>query len=123
MNLPPGARQIVEARQSGHKPELGVVVSFVGSTDLDGPHVYPRSGEVYDWRFLRDLQVSIVVKRGVDAADAMRKIFAETMPTTGYPWILDLEAKHVSYLHNTKPRRSSRINPNSQAYRSFFPCS
>lgn len=120
MNMPSGARAIVKARTAGQKPADGVIVSFVGQTDLEGHHVFARSGEVYDWRFLRGLDVSIVVKAGVDARDAMRRIFSETLPTTGYPWIVDTERKELAYLVRTKPMEIRRIRPGSETWQGFF---
>jgi hypothetical protein len=65
---PRNARSILEARRRGAlKPGDHVAISFVGSTDLDMPHVFVDSGMRYDLGFLEGLHVSVVAAPGIDA--------------------------------------------------------
>lgn len=77
------------------KPGETVIASFIGSTNFAEPHVFCGSGVRYDWRFLRGLQVAIVVKPGIDAQHAMRSVFELTEP---YPTLVDVERQVVGSL-------------------------
>lgn len=87
---PRNVQSVSRARARGI--ERGLVVSFVGETCIEGPHVYVDSGGVYDWRFALDLPVAVVVTRGVDARPVFRDLFLVAML---YPTIVDFDREHV----------------------------
>jgi hypothetical protein len=80
-----------------------IVVSFVGSTGYDNPHVFADSGKQYDWTFTKDLHCTIVVKPGVDAAHAMRSICAQADWFEGYPILVDAERQQLAYIVTPNP--------------------
>lgn len=103
--LPPGAGEIVRARLEGMKPALPVIVSFVGLTQWDGQHVFPKPGQAYDWGWTEGLQVAIVTAEGLDPTDAIRGCFwPEYAHKAGYPTLIDVELEAVSHVVATLPR-------------------
>jgi len=103
--LPPGAAAVVHARLQGQKPALPIIVSFVGPTEWEGVHVYPKPGQAYDWGWTEGLRVVIVTAEGLDPIDAIRGCFwLEHAHKTGFPTLIDVDLKAVSYVIATLPR-------------------
>ena len=61
MKLARGAWEIVEARRRGERPELPVIVSFVGGVRTLNPVVRAEPG-VDEWGYLADLVVFVFVR-------------------------------------------------------------
>lgn len=120
MNLPRNAQAIVTMRAEGWKPEDPVIVSYVGDTGFDNPHVYANSGEEYDWRFLKGLQVSIFVRPNVNAKHAMKALFAEADLMQGYPWLVDVELKHAACIIENNPIQLWHLIDGSDIWQEFF---
>jgi len=93
-HLPRNAASIVELRLAG-KIAAGdcIVVSFVGSTPIDAPHVFCDPGKRYDWRFARDLHATIVTQRGIDISHVNGDLAEMTM---AYPSMVDFERQVVA---------------------------
>lgn len=101
--IPRGAQLVIDARMQGGQPRDPVIVSFVGSVPWTGNvviHADPKG--VYDWRFLRDLLVQIVVKPGVEARDNLFAIFEQARL---YPTLIDLEKQQAASVLCAKPLR------------------
>lgn len=100
--LPRYATQILLARQHrGVRPDRPVIVSFVGDTGFDGPHVFPDPGVEYDWRFLFDLPAIVAVKPGIDCLPALRGVFAEARL---YPTLVDVELQSAASVIDSRLR-------------------
>lgn len=74
--LPYGAREIVETRTIGKRPADMVLVSLVGPLRELNPVVVAKPERCYDWRFLVDLEVLIVVSSAIDKALVARCVKA-----------------------------------------------
>jgi hypothetical protein len=97
--IPVGARKIIDARMAGRRPELPVVVSFLGSLDIPNPVVYPNR-LVNDWRFLFGLAVICVVKPGPDVRDDLVAIVGQAAP---YVALIEPERKLASSILSLNP--------------------
>ena len=64
--IAPGADAIIQARMRGYKPSDTVVVSLVGSFALKNPVVTADPGKQYDWRWLKGLDVALMIATGID---------------------------------------------------------
>lgn len=64
--IAPGADHIVQARMRGYKPADTVVVSLVGPFAVQNPTVLPELGKRYDWRWLKGLDVALLIATGID---------------------------------------------------------
>lgn len=99
---PRNSRSILEARRRGAlKPGDHVAISFVGSTDLDMPHVFVDSGMRYDLGFLEGLHVSVVAAPGIDAQPVLRDALALTWshPDLAYPHFVDFERQVAGVIY------------------------
>lgn len=105
--LPQQPRNIkaVEAARAAGRLSDGdpVVVSFVGDLDTGykAIHVYADSGKAYDWSGIMGLRAIVVVKPGVDCADAVRRLMLQwTLEPlrhgNDYPTLVDLERRDVA---------------------------
>lgn len=92
-----------------------LVVSFVGDTDMAGPHVYCDSGKRYDWRFAAGLQVVAVVRPGVNAAATLGDLFRSTVL---YPTVVDFDRKVVGSI--VEPGRVWPIRKGSDPWQALF---
>jgi len=117
--LPRNASQILLARQrDGMRPDLPVIVSFVGSLpEYENPKVFADPGVDYDWRFLFDLEVLIVVRPGIDCKAAIEAIFAVARL---YPTLVDIERKSAASILETKPYSDWPITRRSAAWKELF---
>ena len=61
MNLPNGAKPIVDVRLKGLKPDEMIIVSLIGQTGEANYTVYANEKAEYDWRWLRGLKVCLYV--------------------------------------------------------------
>lgn len=68
------AKQIIDARLRGLKPSDLVLVSMVGHVNAENHVVRADPGVVYDWRWVRDLELVMVVGERCDWADTMKAI-------------------------------------------------
>ena len=102
MKQPRNASSIVLGRDRGVRPADPVVISFVGDTGWENPHVYADSGEVYDWSFLTNLHVFIVVKPGIDCHQTIRDVFAVAAL---YPTLVDIESETAASVIADHPLR------------------
>lgn len=59
MNLPTGAKKIVEARLKGFKPDEMIIVSIVGRINEPNHTIFANPNGEYDWQFLTGLQVCV----------------------------------------------------------------
>lgn len=64
--IAPGADHIVKARIRGYKPADTVVVSLVGPFAVQNPTVLPEVGQRYDWRWIKGLNVALLIATGID---------------------------------------------------------
>lgn len=103
--MPGGAWPIAQARRQGLKPAEAVIVSYVGETPWQGPHVHCDSGKAYDWAWSEGLSLVIVVANGTDATDAIRGCFwPEHHNRTGFPTLIDIENRRVAYIVRLVPK-------------------
>lgn len=100
--LPRNAGAIVQARMAGKRPELPVIVSYVGSLVTPCPVVYADSAKAYDWEFLTGLATAIAVRPGIDATNAMCGLL-ERMEMH-YPMVFDIERRECFSLIRLQPR-------------------
>jgi hypothetical protein len=117
MTLPRNAQAIVRARLEGSRPADPVVVSYVGDTGWRNPHVFADAGQRYDWRFLLDLEVLIVVAKGVDVRQALLDIFAVARL---YPTLIDLEQRQAGSVIDAAPLRVWPFTPRHPAWKELF---
>ncbi len=64
--IAPGADEIVKTRLRGMRPADAVVVSLVGDFDLANPLVTPEVGKQYDWRWVKGLNIALMIASAVD---------------------------------------------------------
>lgn len=64
--IAPGGEHIVKARMRGYKPADTVVVSLVGPFAIVNPTILAEPGKQYDWRWVKDLDVALMIARGID---------------------------------------------------------
>ncbi len=120
MNLPRNAQAILDLRAGGMKPEHPVIVSFVGHTGFENPHVFVENGERCDWRFLHGLQAQIFVKPGVNAKHAMKAIFDEVDLMQSYPALVDVELKQLAFVVGNKPLKTWPVKSGTELWKEFF---
>lgn len=60
------AAPIIAARMKGKKPADLVIVSLVGPVVSDNPVVFAKADQVYDWRWVRGLDVCVYMADGID---------------------------------------------------------
>lgn len=90
---PRNARAIAAAIRAGELTRGDILVaSFIGSTPIEGPHVFCDSGFRYDWRFARSLRVVVVVNEATDARRTFDDLLHETLP---YPTLVDFDRQVV----------------------------
>lgn len=104
----------------GLKPEHPVIVSFVGTTGFDNPHAYADSGVRYDWRFVKGLAVQVFVKPGIDARDALERIFDEVDLVQAYPMLVDVERKQVAAVVENRPLSLWHVKAGGSMWKDFF---
>lgn len=68
------ADAILAARMRGKKPADMVIVSLVGPVAMDNPTVFAKVNEVYDWRWVRDLDVCLYLNDEQDWPDILKAI-------------------------------------------------
>lgn len=66
MVIAPGADHIVKARLRGYKPADAVVISLVGPFAVQNPTILPDIGQHYDWRWVKDLDVALMIAPVID---------------------------------------------------------
>ena len=121
-NLPPGGLAILDARLGGFRPS-SAVVSFVGSTRFDAPHVFPEPGKRYDWRFLARMPVYIVADSTCDMGDTLPAIFRVSDPTrVAYPTFIDPVALSIAYVIDADPIRFWTQPKGGAIWQEAFPC-
>lgn len=64
--IPPGAEPILASRMKGYKPLDMVIVSMTGPVITENPVARIETGKVYDWRWVRGLDLCLYID---DAAD------------------------------------------------------
>jgi hypothetical protein len=62
------AAGLAELRTNGFKPDLPILVSFVGDLPHTNTILHAKAGERYDWRCLAGLEVEVFVNRSVGFA-------------------------------------------------------
>lgn len=97
MAYPRGAEAVERMKRSEPRPGAPVIVVFDGQpTHFDGSvHVYPVEGHKYDWSFLADCVVHIVVRRGIDAEAVIRAVADVCAPYLG---VVDTQQKKIAYV-------------------------
>jgi hypothetical protein len=68
------APEILAARMKGLKPADMVIVSLVGPVGAENPTVFAKPEAVYDWRWVRDLDVCVYLNEEQDWADLLKAI-------------------------------------------------
>jgi hypothetical protein len=101
--LPDGALPIEQARERGQKPAGSVIVSYVGPTPWDAPHVFCESGLRYRWAWSEELPLVIVTAPGIDAGDAIRGCYWPTNPRE-FTTLIDIERRHVAFIVRLLPK-------------------
>lgn len=66
MNLPAGAKAVVEARMRGFKPAELLIVSLIGPTGEANHTIHASPKGEYDWRWMVGLDACLYVKPGID---------------------------------------------------------
>ena len=89
--LPYGGREIAELRATGKRPADMVLVSLVGPLRESNPVIVAKPDRHYDWRFLTDLEVLVVLRADVDVALARRVVTEISAEIPGYlgVWFAD----------------------------------
>ncbi len=101
---PPGAASVIESRERMDFREGPVIVSYVGTTPWDAPHVHCTSGQDYDWEWAWGLELCVVLKPGVNARDAILNCF-QRCTLDRFLTLIDIERKLVSYVVCLMPER------------------
>lgn len=114
---PRNSEPILQARMRGERPADPVVVSFVGAIDWTNPQVFAEPGIEYDWRFLVDLPVYIVVKPGIECREAIRGIFRHCAL---YPTLVDIERQIAASVVDDKPLRLWPIYREGSRWKEIF---
>lgn len=68
------AQPIVDARMRGFKPDDLVLVSLVGHVSAANPVVRAIPGTLYDWRWVRDLELCVYVGERGDWVQTLKAI-------------------------------------------------
>lgn len=118
--LPRNAQAIIDAREGGMAPADAVIVSFIGHTGFENPHVYCDPGVEYDWRFLTKLATQIYVKPGIDARSAMKALFDEADLMQTYPMLVDDERQEVAFIVDNKPLKLWALKRESDIWKGIF---
>lgn len=104
--LPPprNAAALIDYRRQGllSDHDDGVVVSYVGQTPIDAPHVFVDSGRQYDWSALAGLSAYIVVTKGIDARLAIVDL-CRCSELGKAPHLIDFEAKLLAWIVSHDP--------------------
>ena len=117
MRLPRNAKAIIKARAKGRLQDGDCfIVSFVGTTCLEEPHVYVDSDRRYDWDFVSGLHASIVVRPGVKAGQVMEDLYRLTVL---YPNLIDFEQQIVGSLVEKADGSGLKLWPRRQASESW----
>lgn len=111
----------VQAAQRARDQDAALIVSFVGDTDWSNPTVYCDSGVRYDWSFFDGLHAILIVRGGIDARHAMRQILdrSDTIGT-GYPVLLDVEAREVAMVVHGKPVNLWPVRRGTPLWQQYF---
>jgi hypothetical protein len=64
--IAPGADNIIKERMRGFRPADTVVVSLVGPFSVQNPTVQPEIGKKYDWRWIKGLDVALLIASSID---------------------------------------------------------
>ena len=117
---PRNLASLSEARARGQLDDGAiVVVSFVGPTQLDGPHVFVDGGKRYDWGFAEGRHAIIVTRPGIDTTHSMRGLFKASLP---YPTFVDFDRQIAASIVDT-PDGKLKLWPRrrgSPAWRELF---
>jgi hypothetical protein len=105
-----GAQPIIDARKRGMKPAEMILVSLVGRLNEKNHTVYANHKKVYDWLWVRGLQVCIYAAPGVDWRHMARSIAAERPSFLGV-WDADHQQGANVYL---LPHPADLDKPQSQ---------
>lgn len=100
--MPNNAWEIERVRKQGYRPASTVIVSYLGETEWQGPHVFCESGKRYAWDWSRDLSIVIVLCPGVDATDAIRGCFWPMAPNL--LTLIDVERMAVAHVLGLLPK-------------------
>lgn len=121
-DMPYGAREIADARAAGKKPAHMVIVSLIGPLREQNPVVIASTKRSYDWRFLVDLDVLIVIDSRTEKHHVKRIIDSLTSLPTRYlgVWVADqANGFHVAW-GKFKPRSSTMRAMGRSERKSFF---
>lgn len=121
LRQPRNAAAIAELRAAG-KLAAGdcIVVSFIGSTPLDAPHVFCDPRVRYDWRFAKGLHATIVSRPGIDISQVNGDLSALTLP---YPSLVDFDQQLVASIVPRSDARGFKFWPRrrgSDAWQAIF---
>lgn len=72
--LATNAQPILAARMKGMKPADMVIISMVGPVGMDNPTVFAKPEMVYDWRWVRGLDVCVYLNDEQDWPDILKAI-------------------------------------------------
>lgn len=118
---PPDAQKLIDIRKRGLVPDCPVIVSFVGEVpQMDTIHIYPRSGVVYDWRFMDGLEVYVVVGEKTDAEHCIKSLHELRGCTSPYVGVVDADRRLVSFVVNLNPPILMECKPDCDLWQQFF---
>jgi len=80
----------------------GVIVSLVGDTPIDGPHVFADPGRRYDWACMRGLHAIVVTAQGLDAGRCMADLY-DIAPFGAPPTLVDFAAQLLATVVSANP--------------------
>ena len=106
-NLPRpfGAQQVLSMKAQGLRVPDPVIVSWLGeATDFDCLHVFPNEGVRYDWSFLEDCAVHLVVAPGIDAEEQIADVMKHCRHNP-YPGVTDTGLQRLAYVIDPKTMR------------------
>ena len=118
--LPRNAQSIIEARELGEIVDRdSFVVSLVGSTSIQAPHVFVDPGRRYDWRFARGLHANIVTRPGIDARAVMEDLRDLAGPGMA-PYLIDFDSRLVATVVCNRPLTVWPERPGSPVWVTLF---
>jgi hypothetical protein len=96
------AKSIVKARMQGFRPDELILISLVGRISERNHTVLADPGQVYDWRWVRDLDICVYIDGACDWRAAMLTI-RKAMPRIMWVWDVDSQRGASVFLKPSHP--------------------
>lgn len=106
--IPTNAKAIIKARMQGFKPAEMIMVSLIGKISHQNHTVLADPNLVYDWRWLKDLDVCVFISPECNwraATLAIRK----AMPR--YMWLWDVASRRGATVYLRPSHHASEDKP------------